>query len=375
MTASQTIETGHVDSIHDAQLDYYGRRLATGSSDRTIRLFEVEGEDNYRLVDTLRGHDGPIHALAWAHPSFGSILASCSFDGKVFVWKENDGPQKGWSKVKEHLLHTASVLCTHTVNAIAWAPHELGPILACASSDGKVSVLTFNDDGTWDASLFPAHALGVTSISWAPGVGIGALTSVDGPQDGAPLGIKQVKRFATGGCDALVKVWVWEEETKSWSPDPIQPVLEGHVDWVRDVAWAPSVGVGRAYLASGGQVRPFHGCHAVVYDRRMEIDDRMSTPTWQDKTVYIWTQDSPRATWNKVTLEPTNAAPTQASASAAGAGAGAGAGGKGKFGEVVWRVSWSVSGNVLAVSSGDGKVSLWKENLKGKFEEVSELTS
>jgi WD40 repeat protein len=34
------------------------------------------------------------HALAWAHPSFGSILASCSFDGKVFIWKENDGPQK-----------------------------------------------------------------------------------------------------------------------------------------------------------------------------------------------------------------------------------------------------------------------------------------
>lgn len=38
---------------------------------------------------------------------------------------------------------------------------------------------------------------------------------------------------------------------------------------------------------------------------------------------------------------------------------------------MVWRVSWSVSGNVLAVSSGDGKVSLWKENLKGAFEEVS----
>lgn len=40
---------------HDAQLDYYGRRLATASSDRTIRLFEVEGESEYRLVDTLRG--------------------------------------------------------------------------------------------------------------------------------------------------------------------------------------------------------------------------------------------------------------------------------------------------------------------------------
>ena len=116
---------------HDAQLDYYGRRLATASSDRTIRVFDVEQDDSYKLVDTLQGsvkplqketisgsltdthtlarrHEGPVHALAWAHPSFGSILASCSFDGKVFIWKENDGPQKGWSRVKEHLLHTAS---------------------------------------------------------------------------------------------------------------------------------------------------------------------------------------------------------------------------------------------------------------------------
>jgi len=27
----------------------------------------------------------------------------------------------------------------------------------------------------------------------------------------------------------------------------------------------------------------------------------------------------------------------------------------------VWRVSWSVMGNILAVSQGDQKVSLWKE--------------
>jgi len=29
------------------------------------------------------------------------------------------------------------------VNSVSWAPHELGAILACASSDGKISVLTF----------------------------------------------------------------------------------------------------------------------------------------------------------------------------------------------------------------------------------------
>lgn len=122
------------------------------------------------------------------------------------------------------------LLPCRAVNAIAWAPHELGPILACASSDGKVSVLTFNsafhfissppfsssplpsaDDGTWEASLFPAHSLGVTSVSWAPGVGIGALTN---PQAGAGAegqeALQVVKRFATGGCDGMVKIWAWK---------------------------------------------------------------------------------------------------------------------------------------------------------------------
>ncbi len=35
------------------------------------------------------------------------------------------------------------------------------------------------------------------------------------------------------------------------------------------------------------------------------------------------------------------------------------------FDDVVWHVSWSVSGNMLAVSGGDNRVTLWKENLAG----------
>ena len=40
---------------HDAELDYYGKRLATCSSDKTIRIFEVDGETK-RLVETLKGY-------------------------------------------------------------------------------------------------------------------------------------------------------------------------------------------------------------------------------------------------------------------------------------------------------------------------------
>ena len=82
--------------------------------------------------ETLVGHEGPVWQVAWAHPSFGTILASASYDGKVFIWKNESTNGSygsgGWARIKDHALHTASV------NAIAWAPHELGATLACASS-------------------------------------------------------------------------------------------------------------------------------------------------------------------------------------------------------------------------------------------------
>ena len=33
-------------------------------------------------------HDGPIWRIRWAHPKFGSLLATCSHDKCVRVWEE-----------------------------------------------------------------------------------------------------------------------------------------------------------------------------------------------------------------------------------------------------------------------------------------------
>lgn len=44
-------------------------------------------------------HTGPVWQVAWAHPLFGSILASCSYDRKVIVWKEIEGK---WSNSYEY---------------------------------------------------------------------------------------------------------------------------------------------------------------------------------------------------------------------------------------------------------------------------------
>jgi len=105
-------------------------------------------------------------------------------------------------------------------------------------------------------------------------------------------------------------------EHQKWETEPSQP-SKLHTDWVRDVAWAPSLGASDAMVASCSQ----------------------------DKKVVIWTQDASGA-WNPKEL---------------------------LFGCVLWRVSWSVTGNVLAVSGGDNMVTLWKQNLLGDWEQVGQL--
>lgn len=286
------VETGHENMIHDAQMDYYGTRLATCSSDRSVKIFEVKASTQTLIAD-LREHEGPVWQVAWAHPVFGNILASCSYDRKVIIWQE-DGHK--WKKIHEYANHDSSV------NSVCWAPHEHGMILACASSDGSVSILSYVSN-TWESKkITNAHSIGCNAVSWAPAVASG---SADGSNNRTGAA---VQRLVTGGCDNYVKVWrldngEWIEEVK----------LEGHSDWVRDVAWAPSIGLPRSVIASCSQ----------------------------DRRVIIWINASDTGVWHHRELNT--------------------------FDDVIWHVSWSVTGNILAVSGGDNKVSLWKESLEAEW--------
>lgn len=81
-------DTGHLDTVHDSQFDYYGQRLATCSSDGIVRIFAVDQEPAAYVAD-LTGHQGPVWQVAWGHPKFGNIIASAGFDHTVIVWKED----------------------------------------------------------------------------------------------------------------------------------------------------------------------------------------------------------------------------------------------------------------------------------------------
>ncbi|CAM6105805.1 unnamed protein product [Calypogeia fissa] len=311
-TGAQTIESGHQDVVHDVQLDYYGKRMATCSSDRSIKVFPLAagaaaGGDHQAAAAaasaagtavTLRGHDGPVWQVAWAHPKFGSIIASCSYDRKVIIWKE--GAENEWTQAQVFQEHEASV------NSVSWAPHEFGLVLAAGSSDGTISVFTHKTDGSWEKTkIEQAHPVGVTSVSWAPSSAPGSLVG-----DNAGL----VQKLASGGCDNTAKVWKCHDG--NWRLDCFPP-LSKHSDWVRDVAWAPNLGLPKSTIASASQ----------------------------DGTVVIWTQGKEGDQWEGRVLND--------------------------FQSPVWRVSWSLTGNILAVADSTNRVSLWKEAVDGEWSQVT----
>ena len=254
-----------------------------------------------------------------------------------------------------------------TVNSISWAPYELGPIIACASSDGKISVLSFQsahtvlkrryehsrltpDDGSADASTFPAHGTGANAVSWAPAV-------ISNETQSGQSQLAPQKRLVSAGSDNLVRIWNFDDTQKKWVEEE---VIRGHDDWVRDVAWAPNIGLPGMYIASASQVGFPPPFLPYPFPFSVSVSTPQHTPEAdiQDRTVLIHSRSSPTAAWTSTPLLPN--APESKDP---------------HFPDAVWRVSWSLAGNILAVSCGDGKVSLWKEGVGKGWECVSDFTS
>eukprot|EP00568_Trieres_chinensis_P013711 CAMPEP_0183293564 /NCGR_PEP_ID=MMETSP0160_2-20130417/2196_1 /TAXON_ID=2839 ORGANISM="Odontella Sinensis, Strain Grunow 1884" /NCGR_SAMPLE_ID=MMETSP0160_2 /ASSEMBLY_ACC=CAM_ASM_000250 /LENGTH=382 /DNA_ID=CAMNT_0025454701 /DNA_START=84 /DNA_END=1232 /DNA_ORIENTATION=+ len=312
------VDTQHDDMVHDAQLDYYGCKLATSSSDRTVKIYDVSG-DSYTHTATLQGHEGPVWEVSWSHPKFGVVLASCSFDGSVLVHRESRPHE--WT-----LLHAARGLHDSSVNSVSFAPHEFGLMAAAASSDGRVSVLSHDEDDTWGVEYVRDNSLGVNAVSWAPyapegGEGGVAAAAAEGEAAAAAAAASCQPTIVTGGCDNRIRFWTRSASTGEWEEDPSPLGAEvSHADWVRDVAWAPPIAPGVDVVASCSE----------------------------DRTVIVWTREGGRgATWVPRLMNA--------------------------FDDPVWRLSWSVTGSVLAVSSGDNTVTLWKAGLDNVWRQVSHV--
>jgi protein transport protein SEC13 len=271
-------------------------------ADRTIKVYNVF-DSSYELCATLTGHEGPIWQVSWAHPKFGVLLASCSFDGSVMIHCESR--PREWT-----VLHAARQLHESSINGIAFAPHEFGLVVAAASSDGRVSIVSHENNQTWAVDYLADCPMGVNAVSWAPHGAYYDIQNAEAEED---------PRLVTAGCDNQIRFWIRTQG--QWQIDASSPVSDTltHSDWVRDVAWAPSLLPNQNMVASCSE----------------------------DKSVLIWKQDGREGEWKATLLH--------------------------KFDAPVWRVSWSVTGHLLAVSSGDSDVTLWKAGLDGSWAQVASV--
>ena len=116
---------GHTQRIHCLAKDPLNRRLCSGSTDGTLRIWDVE-----RLSEilVLEGHQGWVWDAAWS-PDGTRILSGGNL-GQAFVWDATTG-----SRLLELEGHV------DLVNAVGWSPD--GKLVATGGGDGVARI--------WDA--------------------------------------------------------------------------------------------------------------------------------------------------------------------------------------------------------------------------------
>jgi nucleoporin SEH1 len=263
------INTQHEDLIHDTCYDYYGKRIATCSSDQKIKIWDQNEKDEWFCSAEWKAHSGSIWKLAWAHPEFGQVIASCSFDRTVCIWEESENKSiddlKQWNKM------ATLVDSRDSVPDIKFAPKHLGLKLATCSTDGFVRVyeaIDITNLSHWNLmEEFESQKGGVTCLSWNPS-----------PMESKPM-------LAVGGTDANVKIWEYNETHRRW----VQiETLSGHKDEIHDVCWSPNIGRNYHLIATAskdGQVKIWK---MIFTEKKIEVQEIASFPDHNSEVLFCF---------------------------------------------------------------------------------------
>eukprot|EP00811_Abedinium_folium_P002585 NODE_12374_length_1228_cov_10.443233.p1 GENE.NODE_12374_length_1228_cov_10.443233~~NODE_12374_length_1228_cov_10.443233.p1 ORF type:complete len:323 (-),score=40.88 NODE_12374_length_1228_cov_10.443233:42-1010(-) len=225
--------------IHAVATELNGKRVAVAGN-KVIRIWPIAVGDVkaacHPPIAELTGHEGLVWTVSWAHPIFGSLLASAGEDRFLLIWREEEGE---WKNVHRHPLDCS-------VMAAAFGPWEYGLQLAIATSDGCFQVLQSSNSEplSWSVEHFAgvAHEGGTFAICWAPATAM----NVSEFANCRTLG---PRRLVTGGADCQVCIWRHDALTGQWENQHHFRSGE-HVDIVRDVAWRPNLGIAENTIAS-----------------------------------------------------------------------------------------------------------------------------
>ncbi|EED12693.1 WD-repeat protein, putative [Talaromyces stipitatus ATCC 10500] len=241
--------TGHSESVNSVAFSSDGLTLASGSSDQTIKLWNVKtGQE----LQTLTGHSGWVRSVAFS--SDGSTLASGSYDQTIKLWDVKTGQE----------LQT---LTGHSdlINSVAFSSD--GSTLASGSYDKTIKLWDMKTGQ--ELQTLTGHSESVNSVAFS--------------FDGSTL--------ASGSHDRTIKLWNVKTGQELQT-------LTGHSDLINSVAFSfdgSTLASGSHYgtiklwdVKTGQELQTLTGHSESVNSVTFSSDGSTLASGSHDRTIKLW---------------------------------------------------------------------------------------